>query len=267
MPTRWEALPIVTKALFQRPLAECLSEGYPPEAVHRSSTSGSSGEPFFFARDKYTHARTWALIAQRYGWHGIRLNSRQARFYGIPLEFWPRLREMAKDRLMNRARFPVFDLSDATLEDFRRRIARGRFEYLYGYTNSLLEFARYLLRVGADLGAECPTLRACIVTSEMCTPADRRVLAEAFGVTIVNEYGASETGVIAFEDRTGIWRLSWENLYVEVVAEDGRLVADGQPGQILVTDLFNRAMPFVRYRIGDVGVLRSGGEVGRRGRS
>lgn len=257
VPTRWDALPIVTKALFQRPLSEVLTEGYAPEAVHRSSTSGSSGEPFFFARDKYTHARTWALIAQRYGWHGISLSSRQARFYGIPLEFWSRAREVAKDALMNRARFPVFDLSDAKLEGFRKRIARGRFRYLYGYTNSLLEFASYLLRVGANLKGECPTLGACIVTSEMCTAADRRALAEAFGVAIVNEYGASEIGVIAFEDPAGIWRLSWENLYVEVVDENGRPVPDGQAGEILVTDFLNRAMPFVRYRIGDVGVLRT----------
>jgi phenylacetate-CoA ligase len=265
VPTRWDALPVVTKALFQRPLSEGLSQGYRPEAVHTSSTSGSSGEPFFFARDKYTHARTWALIAQRYGWHGLRLNSRQARFYGIPLEFWPRLGEMAKDRLMNRARFPVFDLSDPTLGGFRRRIARGRFDYLYGYTNSLLEFARYLLRIGAKLAAECPSLKACVVTSEMCTPADRGVLAEAFGVPIVNEYGASEIGVVAFEDPSGRWRLSSENVYVEVVDEGGRPVEDGQAGQILVTDLFNRAMPFVRYRVGDVGVLQTRPEIAGNG--
>ena len=253
----WDDLPVVTKEMFQRPVAECLSEGVAPADVHLSSTSGSSGTPFFFARDKYTHARTWALIAEVYAWHGIGLSSRQARFYGIPREPLPRLKEIAKDRLMNRARFPVFDLSDPTLEKFRRRLARGRFDYLYGYTNSLAAFADYLLRSGVTLRAECPTLRACIVTSEMCTPGDRDRLERAFGVPIVNEYGASETGVIALEDPRGAWRLAWKTLFLETVDDDGRPVPDGSSGQILVTDLFNRAMPFVRYRIGDVGVLRS----------
>ena len=199
LPARWEALPIVTKALFQRPLLESLSDGYAPETLHRSSTSGSSGEPFFFARDKYTHARTWALIAQRYGWHGIRLGSRQARFYGIPLEFWPRVREVAKDRMMNRARFSVFDLSDARLEGFRKRIERVDSSICTATRTPCWSLPDISWRIGATLKAGCPTLRTCIVTSEMCTAADRRVLQEAFGVPIVNEYGASEIGIVAVE--------------------------------------------------------------------
>jgi phenylacetate-CoA ligase len=256
-PTRWCDLPIVDKSAFQRPVAECLSDATRDADIHLSSTSGSSGTPFFFARDKYTHARTWALIAEVYAWHGIGLESRQARFYGIPREPIPRLKEMAKDWLMNRARFPVFDLSDAVLERFRRRIARDRFDYLYGYTNSLAAFAAYVRRSGVQLKAECPTLRVCIVTSEMCTPEDRERLEEAFGVPVVNEYGASETGVIALEDLRHSWRISWKTLFLEVVDERGGPAADGSTGQILITDLYNRAMPFIRYRIGDVGSVRS----------
>jgi phenylacetate-CoA ligase len=259
-PRDWRDLPIVDKSAFQRPVAECLSEGVPKADLHVSSTSGSSGTPFFFARDKYTHARTWALIAEAYAWHGIGLGSRQARFYGIPREPIPRMKEMAKDRLMNRARFPVFDLSDPVLERFRRRLAKDRFDYAYGYTNSLAAFADYLHRAGVRLKAECPTLRVCIVTSEMCTPEDRERLERALGVPVVNEYGASETGVIALEDVRRAWRTSWKTLFLEVVDDDGRPVPDGSTGQIVITDLYNRAMPFIRYRIGDLGSLRSAAE-------
>ena len=157
---------------------------------------------------------------------------------------------------MNRVRFPVFDLSDEKLESFRRRLARGTFDYLYGYTNSLLLFADYLRRRGRALVTDAPRLRACIITSEMCTPFDRARLEEAFGVPVVNEYGASETGVIALEDPRRVWRVSWKTLFVEIVDERGRAVDEGANGQILVTDLFNRAMPFIRYRIGDLGTLR-----------
>jgi phenylacetate-CoA ligase len=64
--------------------------------------------------------------------------------------------------------------------------------------------------------------------------------------------------LIGFGDPEGRWRLSWENLLIEVVGDDGLPVEDGTPGQLLVTDLFNRAMPFIRYRIGDVGAVDSG---------
>ena len=231
LPQSWDQLPIVSKGFFQRSLEDCLSAGFRPADVHQASTSGSSGVPFFFARDRYTHARTWALIADRYGWHGLNLGSKQARFYGVPLEFWPKLRERAKDLLMNRVRFPVFDLSENRLEAYRRRIVRGRFDYLYGYTNSLVEFGRHVTRGGRPLAADAPTLKACIVTSEMCTAEDRRRLETAFGVPIINEYGASETGLIAFEDPRGLWRLSWENLYVETVDERGRAVPRAVPAK------------------------------------
>lgn len=257
LPERWEELPVLTKTDYQVPLPSMLSEGYRPDGVYRANTSGSSGHPFSFAKDKEAHARTWALIRERYGWHGLTLSSPQARFYGIPLERIPYLKEKAKDALMGRVRFPVFDLSDGTLEKFLLRFQRRSFAYVYGYTNSLVLFGRYLLRRGTILKSVCPSLKVCITTSEVCTPEDRTILAGAFGIPVVNEYGASEVGIIAFESPAGEWIVSEENLLVEIVDERGHPVPDGEPGTLLVTDLHNRAMPFIRYNIGDIGVLAS----------
>ncbi len=71
------------------------------------------------------------------------------------------------------------------------------------------------------------------------------------------EYGASEVGVIAFENPAGELIVSEENLLLEIVGDDGAPLEDGRPGSILITDLRNRAMPFIRYRIGDMGTLVS----------
>ena len=71
---------------------------------------------------------------------------------------------------------------------------------------------------------------------------------------VVNEYGASETGIIAIENRFHQRVVSQENLFLEVVDERGAPAPHGF-GELLVTDLFNRAMPFVRYRIGDLASL------------
>ena len=258
LPKSWSDLPVVSKSVFQQPLESLLRPGISRRTLHLASTSGSSGQPFFFARDRATHARSWALIGQRYGQFGLGLDSRQARFYGIPLEGMARYRERMKDRLMNRARFPVFDLSDPILGEFVRRFDGDRFEYVYGYTNSLVIFARYLRAAGVVLSHRCPTLRACITTSEMFGPADRSLLENAFGVPVVNEYGASETGIIAIENPDREWVVSQETLFLETVDDEGRPAGEGVAGEILVTDLFNRAMPFIRYRIGDRGALGQG---------
>lgn len=255
LPARWEDLPVMTKADFQKESRLILTDGMAMRGLYRSSTSGSSGQPFSFAKDKFSHACSWALIKQRFGWHGITLASLQARVYGIPLDRRGYLTERLKDLLMNRVRLAVFDLSDEALRRFALRFRRAPFEYLYGYTNSLVIFAGYLRRSGIDLKAWCPTLRVCIATSEMCTPEDRELLSRVLGVRVVVEYGASEAGVIAFENPAGEMIVSEENLLLEIVDDDGAPARDGRTGSILITDLRNRAMPFIRYRIGDAGTL------------
>jgi phenylacetate-CoA ligase len=84
----WESLPVMQKKDFQKPLRERLSKGFTEKTVYVNKTSGSSGDPFIFAKDKECHALTWASIIYRFGWFGIDFNnSYQARFYGIPLDF------------------------------------------------------------------------------------------------------------------------------------------------------------------------------------
>jgi len=268
IPSSWTDLPVMSKTDYQRELKGMLSKGFTRAHVYRANTSGSSGHPFSFAKDRFAHACTWSLIKQRYAWHGLSLGSLQARFYGIPLETLPHAKEKLKDLVMRRVRFPVFDLSDGILETFEKRFHNVRFDYVYGYTNSLVMFARYLIRKGSMLKSVCPSLKVCITTSEVCTREDRDLLGKAFGTPVVNEYGASEVGVIAFENPAGDWILSEENLFIEAVDEAGHPVTDGVSGALLITDLRNRAMPFIRYSIGDVGSLgaSSGKEPGVRRR-
>ena len=255
LPQRWEDLPVMTKTDYQKEMPAILSDGMNPADLYLSSTSGSSGHPFSFARDKFCHAFIWALVRDRFSWHGITLSSRQARVYGIPLDRRQYLTERLKDLLMNRVRLPVFDLSDEALGRFARRFRHTAFEYLYGYTSSLVIFARYLLREGIDLRGWCPTLKLCIVTSETCTPEDRAVLMRALGVRVIIEYGASEVGLIAFENPALELIVSEENLFLEIVDGDGAPLPEGNSGAILITDLRNKAMPFIRYKIGDMGTL------------
>jgi phenylacetate-CoA ligase len=86
----------------------------------------------------------------------------------------------------------------------------------------------------------------------MCTPSDEKFLKDAFLVPIINEYGASELGVIAFPDKEFQWRLSDEDLFVEVLNEKGQPVEKGAVGRLVVTSLYNRAMPIIRYELGDM---------------
>lgn len=252
----WSALPVLTKANLQQPLANRLSDKYTLKTVHKHKTSGSSGTPFEFAKDNFAHAMTWVTFMQRYSWFNIDLNtSKQARFYGIPLDTNGYYKERLKDWLGNRFRFSVFDLSDAALNKVLHKFKRKKFNYINGYTSAIVQFAKFLKRNNIVLKDVCPTLTVCIVTSEMLFDDDKKLLETQFNIPIVNEYGAAELGLIAFEDQDDNWIVNTNHLYVEILDNNNQPVPYGQPGKIVVTDLYNRAHPFIRYELGDLGQL------------
>ena len=252
----WNDLPVLTKKDLQKPLKERLSKGYSEKSVFVNKTSGSSGAPFVFAKDKEAHAITWASIIHRFAWYGIDFNSSyQARFYGIPLDFVGYRKERFKDFLSKRYRFPIFDLSDNVLEGFLDHFKTKKFDYINGYTSSIVLFGKYLQARNIILTDICPTLKVCMVTSEMLFEEDKIVLEKHLGVPIVNEYGASELDLIAFQNANGAWQVNSETLFVEVLDENNQAVPKGIEGKIVITSLYNKAHPFIRYEIGDVGIL------------
>lgn len=254
--TNWEELPVLNKQNLQKPLQERLSKGYSIKNSYVNKTSGSSGTPFIFAKDKYCHALTWASNIYRFGWYGIDFNtSYQARFYGIPMDFIGNKKERFKDFLSHRFRFSIFDLSDAVLEKILKKFQNNKFDYINGYTSSIVLFAKFLQKKNILLTTICPSLKVCMVTSEMLFEDDKLLLEKQFGVPIVNEYGASELDLIAFQNTEGEWQVNSETLFVEILDENNKAVPNGTSGRIVITSLFNKAHPFIRYDIGDIGIL------------
>lgn len=249
----WTDIPILSKSDIQKPIKETITNGFKLSNVFKNSTSGSSGNPFYFVKDKITHARTWALIFNRYSMHGIEYGkSLQARFYGIPLSGSKFYLEKFKDSVSARVRFPVFDLSDDKLNDFTEKFKKRKFEYINGYTSSLVSYANYLINKNIVLKEICPTLKVCFPTSEMCSISDRVTIEKGFGVKVVNEYGCAEMDVLAFEDRNFDWIMSSENVYFEIVDDKGNVLPQGEEGRLIITSLTNKAMSLIRYEVGDI---------------
>ena len=260
----WDDVPIMTKRDLQQPLANRLSDGFSPSSVYINKTSGSSGDPFIFAKDKWSHALTWSVILDRFSWYDIDFNSsKQARFYGIPLDKKGYYKERLKDFLSHRYRFSVFDLSDNAFEECIKKFKSVPFKYINGYTSPIVQFAKYLKRESIHLKSICPSLEVCMVTSEMLFDDDRKLMVSQFGVPVINEYGASELDLIAFENRDGEFQLNSETLLVEVVDSKGNQVPNGTEGRIVITSLYNEAHPFIRYDIGDIGVISSKSTIGK----
>jgi phenylacetate-CoA ligase len=252
----WSDIPVITKKDFQIDIDGIITKGLSKSELHVHNTSGSTGTPFYFAKDKFCHAMNWAETDYQLLKHGINIGtSKQARFYGIPLSGIKYYKERLKDFLANRVRFPVFDLSDERLALVLNEFRTTQFEYINGYTSSLVIFAKFLIERNIVLKDICPSIKVVFPTSEVVDDIDRNTMEQGFGVNIRNEYGAAELDILAFEDEDGDFLLNEETLYIEVLDDNNQPVEAGIEGKVIVTSLYNKAMPFIRYELGDRAIL------------
>jgi phenylacetate-CoA ligase len=120
------------------------------------------------------------------------------------------------------------------------------------------------LELFADYVEEHPSSRpirpATIISDgETLLPAVRERLENAFKATVLDEYGLSEVGgAVALEcrERCG-FHVNVQDYHVEVVDPGGRPVADGIEGEVLITNLYHRLVPILRYRTGDYATMTS----------
>lgn len=101
------------------------------------------------------------------------------------------------------------------------------------------------------------SLRVVFTESELLTPEVREQLADGFGVPVLNEYSAYEALHIAFDCLEGQLHIAEDRCYVEIVDGNGRPVPDGVEGHVVVTGYRERAMPLLRYWLGDRAIRRS----------
>ena len=103
-----------------------------------------------------------------------------------------------------------------------------------------------------------PGLRPRIVQTfgEQLTDAGRAAIEEHFQAPVRDCYGTNEASTIAAQcPEFGSYHIEGERVWVEIVDAGGAPLPDGVEGDIIVTNLFNTVMPFIRYRTGDVGAL------------
>jgi phenylacetate-CoA ligase len=248
-PKKWEDIPIVSKEILR---IQSNKNKYDfIQKLYIRNTSGSTGKPFTYSLDYLSHTLTWLLIENRYTSAGVSLNDKQARMFGKPVSRKERTIELLKDKLANRHRFNVLDLSDKALNKWITSFKKNNYQYVYGYSFPIISFAKYLLSKGYILKDICPTLKTVIVTAEMCSIEDEAIIENAFGIPVVNEYGASEIGIIGFGNANN-WKVSDELLYIEIVDDNNNPVPNGEVGRVICTSLFNKGTPFIRYEVGDL---------------
>jgi phenylacetate-coenzyme A ligase PaaK-like adenylate-forming protein len=225
----------------------------PGTGVEVRHTSGSTGAPFVFVKDTEMSAWMDAAMWAVYAWHGIGPGDRRARFWGRPASPLARLKRGAADRLSNQRRFSAFDLSDVAVRRFFRQMYRFGPTHAYGYPTVMREFVARCRMAGLD--GRCLGIRVVISTGELLTPDAREEIGRFFDAAVFNEYGCTESGVLAFECPQHSLHVVPVAVHVEVVDGGGGTAGSGIPGEVVLSDLYGRTAPLLRYRLHDQAVL------------
>jgi phenylacetate-CoA ligase len=248
-------LPLLGKADIRRHAERMKAEGHGP--LSRYNTGGSSGEPlvFYIGRDRKSHDVAAKWRATR--WWGVDIGDPEAVIWGSPIEHGAqdRMRQW-RDRLFRSTLLPAFEMSEPRVDGFIAWLRAHRPRMLFGYPSALSFIARQARARGIrldDLG-----VAVAFVTSERLYDEQRATIREVFGCPVANGYGGRDAGFIAHECPAGGMHLSAEDIVVEIVGPDGRVLPAGEAGEIVVTHLATADFPFVRYRTGDVARIDPG---------
>ena len=247
-----QRLPFLTKILIR----ERTDELKHPKAqgLARFNTGGSSGEPliFYIGNERVSHDVAAKWRATR--WWGVDIGDPEIVVWGSPIELGAQDRVRAlRDKLLRTELLAAFAMSETKLDGFVATIRARRPKMLFGYPSALSHIARHAEARGQrmdDLG-----IRVAFVTSERLFDDQRAIIERVFGCRAANGYGGRDAGFIAHECPEGGMHLTAEDIVVEIVDAQGRVLPPGQAGEIVVTHLATKDFPFIRYRTGDIAVL------------
>ncbi|MEA2699457.1 MAG: hypothetical protein QOI66_3728 [Myxococcales bacterium] len=224
----------------------------------RKATSGTLGSPLTFGYDLESEYWRQAIKLRGYGWAGYRPGLRSLHYWGAGAPNTSRLKraKVTADHALRRERY--VDCGRRSPDDMKRvveAIVDYRPEVIFCYSQAGADLARFVVAGQHRRWETIPI----ICGAERLLPADRTVMNEAFGPDVFETYGSREVMLMATEcaAHDGL-HVSMENLIVAVVVREGpgapRTAQPGELGEVVVTDLHNFGMPFIRYATGDLAV-------------
>ena len=242
-------LPILTKADIRANFDQLQAQSWRGRLLFKA-TGGSTGEPMRFGYTRESNDRRTAVMWRGYEWAGSRMGRRTLFLWGGAVGEPSRAHQL-KDRLYNavfaRHILNSFHMTEANMAEFADAIDRYRPEVIVAYVGPLVRLAQWLLATGRKIHRP----QSIIGAAEALHEFQREILEQAFGCPAFNTYGCREFMLIASEceQRHGL-HVNADHLVVELQQAKSAQASTGT-GEVVITDLFNYGMPFIRYVNGD----------------
>lgn len=241
--------PVLTKrAVVEAGVEQFHDPTLAPRDYRTDVTSGTTGTRLEIRHDVAAYGYHGATVLRRFLLSGYRPWWRIAHIkpFPRPVRWFQRL-----------GLFPREVVGAGQSEEvIAKHLLRIRPQLVMGYPVVL----RGVLRVldDADRKALGASLRMVMTDSELLTDEMAALLSEGFGVPIYDEYSAYEVLTVSTQCRHGSMHVDEDRVWMEVLDPDGQPVRDGEEGLVTITHFRERAMPLLRYQLGDVARLVPG---------
>jgi len=248
--TDLESLPILTKEIIRNRLPDLKASNIDERRISYSETGGTTGVKMRFCLDKRCLSPKAAATIRQERWAGWDIGETRGLVWPAQQDYVGHFTAKAKLRNALSKRevvLPAAVLDSAKIEAFIAQCRRRRPLILLGFSTPLYLVAGYVLKTpGLEI-----SIPSAISTGEPLYRHQRKVIEEAFQCEVFDSYRTREVGLVAQEccEHDGM-HINAENLHIETLEDK----ASGTT-KLLVTDLTNFGMPFIRYEIGDAASL------------
>ena len=236
-------IPLTTKQDIQKNYSGIVPRGIDVSKLPSSFTSGSTGIPLKIIFDHSANSHSAASAKYLFFESGVKSSDKFVTVWGRAQSIvWSRqYARLSRD--INEIIVPLFPQ-----EKLIKILRQINPDVMNTFPSVLSSLANY------DVSGICP--RLIFTQGELVTQLCRDIVRKMFNLELLETYGSVEFDNLAFEcnEHCGLHMIT-NDAYIEFVDEDGEYVSPGERGEIIVTGLHNRAMPLIRYRIGDVGIL------------
>lgn len=245
--------PVVSKKEYRADFESFRSKDYLKEdELHKVFTSGSTGTPFMAYQDREKirwHQAGLTLLNRRIGWQ----IGDQFMFFRL----WGVAHNEGKLSQIKSNMLPVdvMGFTDERKEETCQTIIRKKHLHLIlGYASALTSLAEYIIQ--QEYKPDELGIRLVIADSENLSETAKKLIEQAFGCTVLNRYGNNENGILGITmPGDNRMHINFPEYYVELLKLDSdEPVKIGECGRIVITDLYNKAFPFIRYDTGDLGI-------------
>jgi phenylacetate-CoA ligase len=253
---QFNAIPLLTKHIIRRCRKKLISNDYGTRKWYHNSSGGSTGEPVTFVQD-YLYSK-WRNATLRYYYEDMigidESDVKKVLLWGSERDTFEGtigLKAKLSNRLTNTVFLNSFRMTERDMERYVKTINSYRPDLIRGYAGSLHELCKFVQRKRLPIHSP----KVVVSAAETLHEEMREKIERVFGTKVYNYYGTREVGPIAGECKYGLIHIFTFDNYVDIINGGSKLERENHEGEIIVTNLHNYSMPFIRYEIGDMAVL------------